>query len=90
MLTLAALVGGVIVPLMRRRRGENARPQFDSPGFKGWIWPTIECLPAAALVLTVGFTTVCVIGSAKIFRIGILSQGQTPTYRNLIGWLLSR
>lgn len=43
-----------------------------------------------AIVLTGGFTAVCVLGSAKIFRIGILSQGQTPTYRNLIGWLLSR
>jgi ABC-2 type transport system permease protein len=43
-----------------------------------------------ALVLTGAFTSVCVMGSAKIFRIGILSQGQTPTYRNLIGWLMSR
>lgn len=43
-----------------------------------------------ALPLTCAFTVLCVMGSAKIFRIGILSQGQTPTYRNLISWLMSR
>jgi len=26
-------------------------------------------------------------GSAKIFRVGILSQGQAPSFRKLIGWL---
>lgn len=49
LLTLAALVGGVIGPLVRRGR----RPRFDGPGFRGWIWPTVECLPAALLATTV-------------------------------------
>jgi len=45
---------------------------------------------ALALVLTTGFTVACVLGAGKIFRLGILAQGQTPTYRQLIGWLTSR
>jgi ABC-2 type transport system permease protein len=32
-------------------------------------------------------TWVLVWGSAKIFRIGILSQGQAPSFRKLLGWL---
>ncbi len=43
-----------------------------------------------AVILTLAFTTACVTGSAKIFRIGILSQGQTPSYKNLVGWLFSK
>jgi len=45
---------------------------------------------ALALVLTAGFTTLTVMASGKIFRIGILSQGQTPSYKKLIGWLMSK
>ncbi len=43
-----------------------------------------------AVVLTTGFTVLCVMASAKIFRIGILSAGQTPNYRKLVGWVLSK
>ncbi len=32
----------------------------------------------------------CVWASAKIFRIGLLSQGQTPTFARLISWVFSR
>ena len=45
---------------------------------------------ALALVLTTGFTAITVMASGKIFRIGILSQGQTPSYKKLVGWLLSK
>lgn len=43
-----------------------------------------------AVVLTTGFMLACVWASAKIFRIGILSQGQTPSFRKLISWIVSR
>ncbi|MDA1275679.1 MAG: ABC transporter permease [Verrucomicrobia bacterium] len=45
---------------------------------------------ALAVILTTGFMLACVWASAKIFRIGILSQGQTPSMKKLLGWLISR
>lgn len=54
-LTLFALVGGVLMPLRRRREGREL-PRFDQPGragIGGWIWPTVECLPAGLMVVTV-------------------------------------
>jgi hypothetical protein len=54
LLTLAALVGGVIAPLVRRRRALPER-DFVSPSLWGWIWPTRECLPSALLALVVSF-----------------------------------
>ena len=52
LLTAAALVGGILAPLVRRGRGRVA-PRFDEPGIWGWIWPTFACLPASVLALTV-------------------------------------
>lgn len=43
-----------------------------------------------AVVLTGGFTVLCVGIAGKIFRIGILSQGQTPSYAKLIKWVFSK
>ncbi len=45
---------------------------------------------ALSVVLTTGFMLGCVWASGKIFRIGILSQGQTPTLPRLLTWLWSR
>jgi hypothetical protein len=51
-LTLAALAGGLIAPLVRRSRGLAGR-DFASTNPWGWAWPTFECMPAAILVLTI-------------------------------------
>ena len=42
------------------------------------------------VILTTGFMLASVWASAKIFRIGILSQGQTPSLGRLLSWLWSR
>lgn len=43
-----------------------------------------------AVFLTAVFTIICVAAAGKIFRIGILSQGQAPSYARLLQWLLSK
>ena len=43
-----------------------------------------------SVVLTTGFAVFCIYAGAKIFRIGILSQGQTPSFPKLIAWVLSK
>ena len=50
LLTLFALVGGFLVPLLGRRRGPA---DFDTPGPWGWIWPARACMTAAFLAVTV-------------------------------------
>ena len=45
---------------------------------------------ALSLFLTTGFTIGCVWAAGKVFRIGLLSTGQAPTFRNLIGWVFSK
>ncbi|MHC4341451.1 MAG: ABC transporter permease [Planctomycetota bacterium] len=42
-----------------------------------------------AVVLSVGFTVFCVWAAAKVFRIGVLSQGQAPSVRKLMGWVFA-
>lgn len=50
--------------------------------------PTWELLTAPLMCLA---TTVALVwASGKIFRIGVLAQGQTPSFRKLIGWVLSK
>ncbi len=41
------------------------------------------------VVLTLGFTTLCVAAAGKVFRIGILSQGQAPTVMRMMKWIVS-
>jgi len=48
-LTLAALVGGIIVPVFARRR----RIRFDPNRPASWIWPTSVCVPTCLLAITV-------------------------------------
>ncbi len=51
LLSLAALIGGVFVPLYRQYKGHI--PSKDS--IYDWIWPTIECLPAALFSMLVSW-----------------------------------
>jgi len=43
-----------------------------------------------SIIATGAFTILCVAVAGKIFRIGILSQGQTPSYARLIKWVFSK
>ena len=45
---------------------------------------------ALSVVLVVLFTTFCVWAGSKVFRIGILSQGQAPSWRRLVRWVLTK
>lgn len=45
---------------------------------------------ALGVVLTTAFMLGCVWASAKIFRIGILSQGQAPSIPRMIRWVFSK
>ena len=50
-LTLAALVGGVLAPLMLRKRRQAWDPARQ---VAPWIWPTLVALPAALGALLIG------------------------------------
>lgn len=45
---------------------------------------------ALGVVLTVLFMLGCVWAGAKIFRVGILAQGQAPSFGKLLRWVLSK
>lgn len=51
-------------------------------------------VPAWELILgfalTTGFAILCVMAAGKIFRVGILSQGQTPSFGKMLRWLMSK
>ena len=51
LLSFAALVGGVMVPLFRIIRGRY--PGRSSPSY--WLWPTFVCMPAALFSLLVSW-----------------------------------
>ncbi len=53
------------------------------PGPPGWEI-------ALGVVLTTLFMIACVWAGAKIFRIGILAQGQAPNFGKLLAWILSK
>jgi ABC-2 type transport system permease protein len=44
----------------------------------------------AAPLMCLAATAALVWASGKIFRIGVLAQGQTPSFRRLLGWVLSK
>lgn len=43
-----------------------------------------------AVILTVAFATASLWAAGKVFRIGILSQGQAPSFTKLIGWIVAK
>jgi ABC-2 type transport system permease protein len=43
-----------------------------------------------AMGMCIGTTIVLVWASGKIFRVGVLSQGQAPTFAKMLGWILSK
>jgi ABC-2 type transport system permease protein len=45
---------------------------------------------ALGVVLTTLCTIACVWAGAKIFRVGILAQGQAPSFGKLFKWILSK
>lgn len=53
------------------------------PGPAAWEVP-------AAMAMCVVTTLLLVWASAKIFRVGVLSQGQAPTFRRLLQWVFSK
>jgi hypothetical protein len=79
-LTLAALTGGVIAPLVRRARGLAGR-DFASSSPWGWVWPGFECLPAAILVLTISLPKKLfeLLGRPQPYLLDI-SPGETKEY----------
>ena len=51
-LSWCALIGGVILPIVRHRAGRGT-PDLQSPRVWGWIVPTLICLPTAITVCLV-------------------------------------
>jgi hypothetical protein len=47
LLTLAAVVGGIAVPLLVAAK----RLRIDRDSLQGWIWPTFACIPTCLLAL---------------------------------------
>ena len=45
---------------------------------------------ALGVVLAAAFATACVWAAGKVFRVGVLSQGQAPSFARLAGWVLTK
>jgi len=43
-----------------------------------------------SVVLTLAFSLACVWAAGKVFRVGILAQGQAPSFRRMAQWVFSR
>ena len=88
----------VWMPVMKSPAGAFAKVLSLIPPFT----PTLMLLrisipPGVAVwelvlgvVLTTGFSVLCVMAAGKILRIGILSQGQTPSLAKLVKWLTTK
>jgi ABC-2 type transport system permease protein len=45
---------------------------------------------ALSIVLCTGFCAVCVFAAGKIFRVGLLSQGKTASFAQMIKWVMAK
>jgi hypothetical protein len=76
LLTLAALVGAVAA-LVRRGRERD----FQHPLPSGWVWPTVECVPAALIALTVSVPEKVAEGLGTALPAALdISPGETKEY----------
>ena len=71
LLTLAALIGGVLAPLFWRKDRGGPEPRSSRVG--DWIWPSAVCLPAALLSVAVSWPE-------KLFE---LTPGGLPAALNI-------
>ena len=42
------------------------------------------------VILSAAFAMACVWAAGKVFRVGVLSQGQAPSFAKLVGWVLTK
>ncbi len=77
LLTLAALFGGILAPLIRR--GKDIDLQSQTPF--GWLWPTYVCMPAAigAVFITLPNKLVEMAGYGMMEWMDI-SEGETKEF----------
>ena len=88
----------VFMPIIQSPNSAFARVMSLIPPFTPMLMMLRIAVPpgppwwevALGVVLTILFMLGCVWASAKIFRIGLLSQGQTPSFARLISWVFSR
>ena len=84
------------VPVMQSPDGIMARSFSLIPPFTPMLMMLRLSIPPGVplwelilgIVLTTAFSILCVMAAGKIFRIGILSQGQAPSIAKMVKWLM--